>query len=96
MCSKLGQVHGKVEAKCEMCSGGKTEAFCHQCAMFTGKQASEKGMVKRVVFEFVSPFSGLNHVLYLDDYFTSGPLVEELYKEQIDVASTIQQRAVCD
>ena len=34
MCSKLGQVHGKVEAKCEMCSGGKTEAFCRQCAMF--------------------------------------------------------------
>ena len=34
MHSKLGQVHGKVEAKCEMCSGGKTKAFCHQCAMF--------------------------------------------------------------
>ena len=32
--SKLGQVHGKVEARCEMCSGAKAEAFCQQCAMF--------------------------------------------------------------
>ena len=32
--SKLGQVHGKVEARCEMCSGVKAEAFCRQCAMF--------------------------------------------------------------
>ena len=37
-------------------------------------------MVKRVVMELVSPFSGLNHVLYLDNFFTSGLLVNELYK----------------
>ena len=43
--------------------------------------------------ELVSPFSGLNHVLYLDNFFTSGPLVSELYKEKIYVAGTIQQRA---
>ena len=47
----------------------------------TGKQVPEKGMVKRVVMELVSPFFGLNHVLYLDNFFTSGPLVSELYKE---------------
>ena len=59
----------------------------------TGKQVPEKGMVKRVVMELASPFSGLNHVLYLDNFFTSGPLVSELYKEEIYVAGTIQQRA---
>ena len=31
---KLRQVHGKVEARCEMCSGVKAEAFCRQCAKF--------------------------------------------------------------
>ena len=50
-------------------------------------------MVKRVVMDLVSHFSGLNHVLYLDNYFTSGPLVKELYEEQIYVVSSIQQRA---
>ena len=49
--------------------------------------------VKRVVMELVSPFSGLYHVLYLDTFFTSGPLVEELYEELYEVACTIQQRA---
>ena len=32
--SKLERVTGKVEAKCEMCSGAKAEAFCRQCMMF--------------------------------------------------------------
>ena len=32
--SKLKQVHGKVEARCEMCSEVKAKAFCQQCAMF--------------------------------------------------------------
>ena len=30
--SKLELAHGKVEAKCEMCSEDKAEAFCRQCA----------------------------------------------------------------
>ena len=32
--SKLKLAHGKVEAKCEMCSEDKAEAFCRQCAKF--------------------------------------------------------------
>ncbi len=32
--SKLERAHGKVEAKCEGCSGGKAEAFCRQCTHF--------------------------------------------------------------
>ncbi len=34
MHSKMERAHGKVEAKCEQCSGGKAEAFCRQCAEF--------------------------------------------------------------
>ena len=30
--AKLEKVLGKVETKCEMCSGGVATAFCHQCA----------------------------------------------------------------
>ncbi len=32
--SKMERAHGKVEAKCEGCSGGKAEAFCRQCTQF--------------------------------------------------------------
>ena len=32
--SKLERATGKVEAKCEMCSDGKAEAFCRHCMMF--------------------------------------------------------------
>ena len=32
--SKLERAHGKVDAKCEMCSGDKAEAFCRQCTQF--------------------------------------------------------------
>ena len=32
--SKLELAHGKVEAKCEICSEDKAEAFCRQCAQF--------------------------------------------------------------
>ncbi len=30
----MERAHGKVEAKCEQCSGGKAEAFCRQCTQF--------------------------------------------------------------
>ena len=60
----------------------------------TGKSASEKGMVGRVVKDLVGPLSGLNHVVDMDNYFTSGPLVEELAQDKIYVAGTIKQRAV--
>ena len=48
----------------------------------TGKSTSEKGMVARVVKDLVGPLSGLNHVVYMDNYFTSGPLVEELAQDK--------------
>lgn len=32
--AKLEQAYGKVEVKCEICSGDKAESFCRQCAQF--------------------------------------------------------------
>ena len=55
---------------------------------------SEKGMVTRFVKDLLGPFSGFNHVVYMGNYFTCGPLVEELAQDQIYVACTIKQRAV--
>ena len=39
--SKLERAHGKVEAKCEMCSGNKAEGFCQQCALFICEKCIE-------------------------------------------------------
>ena len=59
----------------------------------TGKRVRDKGMVKRVVKDLANPFEGMNHVLYMDNFFTSGPLVDELAALKIYVVGTIQQRA---
>ena len=39
--AKLEKVQGKVEAKCEMCSGGVATAFCRQCAEFICEKCKE-------------------------------------------------------
>ena len=39
--SKLERAQGKVEAKCEMCSGDKAEGFCKQCALFVCEKCIE-------------------------------------------------------
>ena len=57
----------------------------------SGKPISEKGMVSRVVKDLVGPFEGFNHVVYMDNFFNSGPLVEDLAKNKIYVAGTIRQ-----
>ena len=59
----------------------------------TGEKVPEKGMVMRVVKQLLAPFPDLNHVVYADNYFTSGPLVEALAKESIYLAGTIKQTA---
>ena len=58
-----------------------------------GKKVSEKGLTMRVVSDLTAPFEGLNHVVYCDNYFTSGPLVEMLAKKKIFLAGSIQKRA---
>jgi DNA-binding beta-propeller fold protein YncE len=39
--AKLEKVEGKVEAKCEICSGGVATAFCRQCAEFICEKCKE-------------------------------------------------------
>ena len=47
----------------------------------------------RVVSDLTSPFEGLNHVVYCDNFYTSGPLIEMLAKKQIFVVGTIKRTA---
>ena len=49
-------------------------------------------MVTQVVKDLVGPFSRFNHVVYMENYLTSGPLVEELAQDKIYVAGTIKQK----
>ena len=63
--------------------------------LVTGKKVSEKGLVKRVVKDLASraPFDGSTHVLYCDNYYSSGPLVEELARKKIYFSGTIRKSA---
>ena len=36
--TKMEKAHGKVEALCELCSGGKATAFCRHCTEFICEQ----------------------------------------------------------
>ena len=55
---------------------------------------SEKGLVMRVVKDLLEPFAGFNHVLYCDNYYSSGPLLDSLAKNySIYVAATIKRNA---
>ena len=39
--SKMERAHGKLDAKCELCSEDKAEAFCRQCAQFICEKCIE-------------------------------------------------------
>lgn len=109
MCKYKGRVRGKVRMpKKPIKMGFKIWCCCCSCCgylcsfqvydgkptdLVTGKQVTETGMVKRVVKDLLSPFGGLNHVVYCDNYYTSGPLIDELAKDEIYFAGTVQQRA---
>ena len=60
----------------------------------SGKSVAENGMESRLVNDLTRPFSGCNHVLYVDNFFTSGPLLEQLAEDKIFVAGSIKERAV--
>ena len=49
----------------------------------TGEKVSEKDLGKRVASELVAPFVGMNHVVYCDNLYTSGPLVDRLAKDKV-------------
>ena len=48
--SKLELAHGKVEAKCEMCSEDKAEAFCRQCAKFACTDCAKNHLKMKKLF----------------------------------------------
>ena len=50
--------------------------------------------MKKVVKDLLSPFEGMNHVVYMDNFLNSGPLVDELAQMKIFVAGTIKQSAL--
>ena len=47
----------------------------------------------RVVKDLVRPFVGLNHVIYCDNFYSSGPLVDLLAKDSIYLAGTTKKCA---
>ena len=49
----------------------------------TGQPMSEEGQVVRVVKDIVQLYHDDNHVLYCDNYFTSGPLAADLAKKKV-------------
>ena len=60
----------------------------------TGERMPEKGLAKKVVTGLVEPFKGMNHVVYCDNFFTSGPLVNTLVLDQVFLVGTIKKRAL--
>ena len=60
----------------------------------SGKTVKKKGEVANTVKELVlETYSGKGHVLYMDRFFTSGPLVEELQERGIYTVGTIKRNA---
>ena len=54
---------------------------------------AEKGLVIKVVQDLISPFAHLNHVVYADNFYSSGPLVKWLAGREIYYAGTIKRNA---
>ena len=49
--------------------------------------------ILRVVKDLVRPFVGLNHVIYCDNFYSSGPLVDLLAKDSIFLTGTVKKCA---
>ena len=54
----------------------------------TGKR--ETGLATRVVLDLVEPFTGYDHVLYLDNFFSSMELALELIKRGVSIVGTVK------
>ena len=59
----------------------------------SGKKVSEKGLLMRVVKQLVEPFHTMNHVVYMDKFYTSGPLIVYLRKHDVFVVGTMKKSA---
>ena len=59
----------------------------------TGRKVVEKGLVHNVVSHILSSFEHLNHVAYIDNFYTSAPLVDKLHEVGIFLVGTINRTA---
>ena len=56
----------------------------------TGQKAPERGLTNTVVNNGVVPFVEVNHVLYCDNFYSSGPLVDFVDRNRIFFVGTIK------
>ena len=61
--------------------------------LVTGRKAPERGLAKRIVGNLVAPVVGVNHVLYCDNFYSSGPLVDSLARDKTFFVGTIKKNA---
>ena len=92
--------HTREGFKVWSCSSAKTGYLCTfqiydgmPVDPVTGKKVHERGLVKRVVHDLLASFTELNHVVYMDNFYTSGELAEELAKDEIYTVGTIKSDA---
>ena len=97
---KMPKKHTREGFKVWSCSSAKTGYLCTfqiydgmPVDPVTGKKVHERGLVKRVVHDLLASFTGLNHVVYMDNFYTSGELAEELAKDEIYTVGTIKSDA---
>ena len=93
---KMPKKHTREGFKVWSCSSAKTGYLCTfqiydgmLVDPVKGEKVHERGLVKRVVHDLAS-FTGLNHVVYMDNFYTSGELAEELAKDEIYMVGTIK------
>ena len=60
---------------------------------FSGKKVPEKDLAKRVVLDLTALFVGVNHVVYCDNFYSSGPLADALANDKIFITGTIKKNA---
>ena len=71
----------------DLCSGKRIDPA-------TGKPVVEKGKVAQAVKKLLlDRYEGENHVVYMDRFFTSGPLVQELQRHKIYTVGSIKKNA---
>ena len=59
----------------------------------TRRTALERGLAKIGVCNLVVPFVGVNHVLYCNNFYSSGPVVDSLTRDRIFFIGTIKKNA---
>lgn len=74
------------------CLGDSESGYLYDIQVYAGKEgiAGEVGLGGRVVKDLVMGLSGRNHVLYLDNFFTSIPLAKQMILSGIYMCGTIR------